>query len=478
MLQLAQRTSAPSEVSVSIRTAVWIVMCSEPVMRAPRNGCSPAYFSRSDMRPGISCCASSISLRPYSARERSATLKSVLAAVVVVICPPLRGSVRSVSSGGVGQSQQALVLLLLPAQPVAGTHALWALCRRLEPGVDRLAHPLVLAQPLGERHVREGALEPGQQLAQCAQALQLARSEDAVARVGPVRLDQPDALEVAEHSRRPAGRLSRFVDGQAVGHRSIGGNLSTIVSRFGGGEILAQALAENPFRGGLELGLLPARDAGEGGCGGLELGLQLGRGDHHRSDGEVDDRGPRIAEAGRDADDRGAAVAGLRCQCAGGANGHALPACAVEAGERLLVVAAVGRAHGDPLACAQAAAAHDLNGELPRAVGDPAHIDGPVRNARRLHAPERVADLLGVGEHVVAPHRTSSPGSTREPGPTTAPSATTAPSPTTASGPMRAPSSTRTPCASTDSNTSHSLPTRTFSWSTARSTIDPSPTEQ
>src|SRR3954469_22229508 len=271
MLQLAQRTSAPSEVSVSIRTAVWIVICSEPVMRAPRSGCSPAYFSRSDMRPGISCCASSISLRPYSARERSATLKSVLAAVVVVICPPLRGSVRLVSSGGVGQRQQALVLLLLPAQPVAGTHALWALCRRLEPGVDRLAHPLVLAQPLGERHVGEGALEPGQQLAQCAQALQLARSEDAVARVGSVWLDQPDALEVAEHSRRPAGRLSRFVDGQAVGHRSIGGNLSTIVSRFGGGEILAQALAENPFRGGLELGLLPAREEGEGRCGGLEL---------------------------------------------------------------------------------------------------------------------------------------------------------------------------------------------------------------
>ena len=30
MLQLAQRTSAPSAVSVSISTAVWTVMCSEP----------------------------------------------------------------------------------------------------------------------------------------------------------------------------------------------------------------------------------------------------------------------------------------------------------------------------------------------------------------------------------------------------------------------------------------------------------------
>ena len=38
MLQDAQRTSAPSATSVSISTAVWIVMCSEPAMRAPASG--------------------------------------------------------------------------------------------------------------------------------------------------------------------------------------------------------------------------------------------------------------------------------------------------------------------------------------------------------------------------------------------------------------------------------------------------------
>ncbi len=43
MLQLHQRTSAPSAVSVSISTAVWIVMCSEPVIRAPFSGCCAAY---------------------------------------------------------------------------------------------------------------------------------------------------------------------------------------------------------------------------------------------------------------------------------------------------------------------------------------------------------------------------------------------------------------------------------------------------
>src|SRR3954453_19057362 len=76
MLQLHQRTCAPSAVSVSMSTAVWIVMCNDPVMRAPFKGCSSANSARNAMRPGISCSASSISLRPKAARDRSATLKS------------------------------------------------------------------------------------------------------------------------------------------------------------------------------------------------------------------------------------------------------------------------------------------------------------------------------------------------------------------------------------------------------------------
>src|SRR3954470_7554389 len=244
MLQLAQRTSAPSEVSVSIRTAVWIVMWSEPVIRAPASGCSPAYFSRRDMSPGISCWASSISLRPYSARERSATLKSwVVAVVVVTLWASVKWGFGSVGRlGGFGGREQALVLLLLPAQPVALPYALGALRRSLEPAVDRLAHPLVVAQPLGERHVGEGAVEPGQQLAQGPETLQLARSEHAIARVGPVRLDEPDALQVAEHSGRPAGGLGRLVDGESVGHRPT--NLSKILSRFGAREAEREALQQ------------------------------------------------------------------------------------------------------------------------------------------------------------------------------------------------------------------------------------------
>ena len=64
MLHEHQRTSAPSATSVSIRTAVCTVMWSEPVMRAPLSGCAAPNSSRRAMRPGISCSASSISLRP------------------------------------------------------------------------------------------------------------------------------------------------------------------------------------------------------------------------------------------------------------------------------------------------------------------------------------------------------------------------------------------------------------------------------
>ena len=64
MLHEHQRTSAPRAVSVSISTAVWMVMCSEPVMRAPLSGCASANSRRVAIRPGISCSASWISLRP------------------------------------------------------------------------------------------------------------------------------------------------------------------------------------------------------------------------------------------------------------------------------------------------------------------------------------------------------------------------------------------------------------------------------
>ncbi len=87
MLHEAQRTRAPRAARVSMRTAVCTVMCREPVIRAPARGCASAYSLRIAIRPGISCSARVISLRPNSARERSATLKSCrLSTVVIANC--------------------------------------------------------------------------------------------------------------------------------------------------------------------------------------------------------------------------------------------------------------------------------------------------------------------------------------------------------------------------------------------------------
>src|SRR4051794_25097482 len=130
MLHEAQRTSAPRAVSVSMRTAVWIVMWSGPVTRAPLSGCRAPYSSRSAMRPGISCSASVIALRPYSASERSATLKSC--SVLVGVVAAMGASPRS------GGGQELLVLALLPVHPVVGGHVLGTLGLGLEPRLHRI----------------------------------------------------------------------------------------------------------------------------------------------------------------------------------------------------------------------------------------------------------------------------------------------------------------------------------------------------
>ena len=84
MLHETQRTSAPSAVSVSISTPVWMVMCSEPAMRAPFKGCFGPYSSRVAIRPGISVSASESSLRPNSARPISLTMYSLATGMAVL----------------------------------------------------------------------------------------------------------------------------------------------------------------------------------------------------------------------------------------------------------------------------------------------------------------------------------------------------------------------------------------------------------
>src|SRR5581483_562299 len=159
MLHDAQRTSAPSATSVSISTAVWIVMCNEPVIRAPASGWRSAYSARVAISPGISCSARRISLRPNSASDRSATLKSVRVAVgggskVVLIvspcsCERFRGSRRPRSD----DLEQALVLTLFEAQPVGRLDPLGLARLRLKPALDGGPQVGVVVEPVGERNV-------------------------------------------------------------------------------------------------------------------------------------------------------------------------------------------------------------------------------------------------------------------------------------------------------------------------------------
>ena len=64
--------SAPSASSVSIKTAVWMVMCSEPAMRAPLSGLLFANSARVAMRPGISV-SREVDLLAAEAGEREVT---------------------------------------------------------------------------------------------------------------------------------------------------------------------------------------------------------------------------------------------------------------------------------------------------------------------------------------------------------------------------------------------------------------------
>src|ERR1700733_10630456 len=97
MLHDAQRTCAPSAFKVSISTAVWMVMCREPVMRAPRSGFCAANSCRMAIRPGISVSAILISLRPQAARPKSLTTKSLGYFIAAFID---RVSVNDARSGG------------------------------------------------------------------------------------------------------------------------------------------------------------------------------------------------------------------------------------------------------------------------------------------------------------------------------------------------------------------------------------------
>ena len=89
----------------------------------------------------------------------------------------MRGHAASVRVG-----EKPLVLLLLPAQPVAGRDVLGTRGLGLEPRVDRVAQRRLAAQAQREADVAEAdVVEAVEQLAQGAQPLELRGAVEAVA---------------------------------------------------------------------------------------------------------------------------------------------------------------------------------------------------------------------------------------------------------------------------------------------------------
>src|SRR5215217_3238769 len=111
------------------------------------------------------------------------------------------------------------MLLLLPAEPVARGDSLRPLGPLLEPALYGGAELRVRAQALGEGDVRKGAVEAPQELPQRPQTLKLLGAVEAVARGGASGLDEARALDVAQHPRRPSGRLRSLVDREPLHRR-------------------------------------------------------------------------------------------------------------------------------------------------------------------------------------------------------------------------------------------------------------------
>src|SRR5262245_14030782 len=228
MLQEAHRTSAPSAFRVSMRTAVWMVMCRLPVMRWPFRGCAAAYSLRTAMSPGISCSARVISLRPHSASWRSATRcsrvpLSVLGTVVVVVIafssstgfrewpleggheesrPRCAGLGRELAEGtkkearGLGEPRDVLAVEAEPLLP----HPLAEVLVIVRQEVDHDAAP---GRPQHPRHLREHGRGVGH-------VAEPQHEEGGVASlVGEGQRLQPPLVEldVGERSGGAAGRL-------------------------------------------------------------------------------------------------------------------------------------------------------------------------------------------------------------------------------------------------------------------------------
>src|SRR5512144_2821954 len=203
MLHDAQRTSAPSACSVSISTAVWIVMCNEPAMRAPRSGCSGANSSRIAIRPGISVSAIAISLRPQSASARSATAKwaKLLVSLAAFIGHSIVGDRRGGRTGKRSQlvspcaSHGSTSAVLTWERPEPGSAVAGGCCNA--PRGARRLYAVAIRLRRGRGHGAGGAGR-GVRLRHCAARHRLLPEE----RIGKDRLALVEAFGV-ERLRQP-----------------------------------------------------------------------------------------------------------------------------------------------------------------------------------------------------------------------------------------------------------------------------------
>ncbi len=216
MLQLTQRTSAPRATRVSISTAVCTVMCSEPAILRPFSGCCGPNSLRSAIRPGISCSASWISLRPNAASDRSATLKSWTRAGAV----GGEGAAHTFSQFGRRCFSSGSRIRRRPAggrcRPPEGRRS-----RCIAPNQSSTARAtsgsVRIRQFEGDVGNREAVF--GEQITQTLQTFDLPGSVVSMTAWGPQGRDEPGLLDVAKHPLRPPGRLGGLLDG----HRRHGG---------------------------------------------------------------------------------------------------------------------------------------------------------------------------------------------------------------------------------------------------------------
>src|SRR3954462_859501 len=198
-------TSAPPAFSVRARLAVSGGPGRQAAMRWPASGCSLSKRSRIAASTGICRSAHSMRRTPSGASAMSFTSWRFVVAI------------QSFQLG----DEQTLVLSLFPVE-----------CRDFrsgEPGIDGGAQVGLAAQPRGERDVCQLHFELPPEPRERAELVQLQQPVGAVAGLRAPWDDEPSALEVTQHARRPARVGCRLTDLDAL-HPA---DLNTGLSGFG-----------------------------------------------------------------------------------------------------------------------------------------------------------------------------------------------------------------------------------------------------